>query len=76
MIKNYKAIVDDYVTKVLTGKKLVGKEVVLACARYKADLKRKDLEFRNKEPDKVCAIIENMMVHQQGEDLDGTSLKN
>ena len=76
MIKNYKAIVDDYVTKVLTGKKLVGKEVILACARYKADLKRKDLEFRNKEPDKVCAIIENMMVHQQGEALDGTSLKN
>ena len=73
---SYKQIVDTYVDQVLKGKKKVGKEVVLACARYKADLKRKDLEFRQKDPDKVIAIIETMLVHQQGEALDGTPLMN
>lgn len=76
MNKTYKAQVDAYVEGVLNGSRRVGKEVVQACARYRADLQRDDLEFKNKEPDKAIAIIETMMVHKQGESLDGEPLKN
>ncbi|MBQ6815582.1 MAG: terminase large subunit [Lachnospiraceae bacterium] len=48
----------------------------MACARFNADLKRKDLELRTKEPDFVIGIIERTMVHKQGEDLDGNPLMN
>lgn len=76
MSKTYKDRVDDYVEKVLTEKKRAGKETIMACARYRADLQRDDLEFHTKEPDKAIAIIETMMVHKQGESLDGKPLKN
>lgn len=76
MINSYKEKVDAYVDSVLSGKRIAGKEIVLACARYRADLKREDLEFRTKEPDKAIAIIETMMVHKQGESIDGTPLMN
>lgn len=76
MINTYKDKVDAYVEAVLSGKRLAGKEVILACSRYRADLQREELEFHTKEPDKVIAIIENMMVHKQGESIDGTPLMN
>lgn len=76
MAKTHQNEVDEYVEEVLTGKKIVGKEVVLACARYKADLQRDDLELRPKEADMTINIIEGMMVHSKGESLDGTSLMN
>ena len=68
---SYKAKVDQYVKNVLNGKKLVGKEVYQACQRYNDDLKREDLEFRQKDADLVIGIIERTMVHKQGEDLEG-----
>lgn len=74
--KSYKDIALAYVKDVLKGKRKVGKEVVMACARFSADLKRKDLELRTKEPDFVIGIIERTMVHKQGEDLEGNSLMN
>ena len=73
---SYKAKVDQYVKNVLTGKKLVGKEVYQACQRYSDDLKREDLEFRQKDADLVIGIIERTMVHKQGEDLEGNPLMN
>ena len=76
MAKTHQNEVDNYVEEVLTGKKIVGKEVVLACARYKADLQREDLELRPKEADMTINIIEGMMVHSKGESLDGSSLMN
>ena len=74
--KSYKEIAIKYTKDVLKGKRIVGKEVVLACARFQKDLKRKDLELRTKEPDLVIGIIERTMVHKQGEDLEGKPLMN
>lgn len=56
------------------GKHIVGEEIKKACARYLADLKRKDLELRTTDPDLVINIIQNTLVHQQGEDLEGNPL--
>ena len=50
--------------------------MVQAAERFLNDLKRSDLELHTKEPDFVIGIIERLMVHQQGEALDGTPLKN
>lgn len=74
--KSYKQIAIKYADDVLSGKKIVGKEIILACARFKQDLKRDDLELRTKEPDLVIGIIEKTMVHKQGEDLEGKPLMN
>ena len=76
MVKSHKKDVDTYVEGVLKGKLIVGKEVVLACARYKADLQQDKFDFREKEADKVINIMETMMVHAKGEDLEGNSLMN
>lgn len=74
--KSYKQIAIKYADNVLSGKKIVGKEIILACVRFKQDLKRDDLELRTKEPDLVIGIIEKTMVHKQGEDLEGKPLMN
>lgn len=76
MARSHKKDVDTYVEGVLKGKLIVGKEIVLACARYKADLQRDEFYFREKEADKVINIMETMMVHAKGEDLEGNSLMN
>lgn len=48
----------------------------MACMRFVADLNRDDLELHTLEPDFVIGIIEQVMVHKQGEDLQGTPLMN
>ena len=73
-IQSYKKIALTYADAVISGKKRAGKEVLLACIRFKKDLKREDLELRTKEPDFVINIIQRTMVHKQGETLDGVSL--
>lgn len=73
---SHKNDVDNYVENVLNGQLIVGKEVILACARYKADLQREEFDFRNKMADKVIDIMEKMTVHAKGEDLEGHSLMN
>ena len=74
--KSYKAIAIKYADAVIAGKRIVGKEVILACIRFKKDLEREELELRTKEPDLVIGIIERTMVHKQGESLDGKPLMN
>lgn len=74
MAKSYKKIAIKYAQDVVEGKKTVGKEVVLACKRFLADMERYDLH--TKEPDFVIGIIEKLMVHKQGEDMTGKSLVN
>lgn len=74
--KSYKDIAIKYADDVIAGKKIVGKEVILACVRFKKDLQRENLELHTKEPDFVIGIIEKTMVHKQGEALDGTPLMN
>ena len=74
-MKSNKREVSRYVDNVITGKeKRAGAEIVAACERYKADLKRDDLEFRTKDPDTVIAIIEGTLVHMKGEDIKGEPL--
>ena len=48
----------------------------MACIRFMADLNRDELELHTKEPDFVIGIIEQVMVHKQGEDLQGNPLMN
>lgn len=76
MESKYKPIAMKYATDVVDGNIIAGKEIVLACQRFFDDLKRDDLELHSKEPDFVCGIIEKLMVHKQGETLDGTPLTN
>ena len=73
-MRDYKKIVDKYVDSVLTGKKIAGEDIVYACRRYRDDLKRDDLEFRKKDPDTVCALMEGTLVHMKGESMKGEPL--
>lgn len=76
MAKCYKQTAIDYADAVIHGRRKAGKEIILACFRFLGDLKRDDLELRTKEPDFVIGIIERLMVHMKGEDLQGNSLVN
>ena len=74
-IKSYKKIVDQYVDDVISGKeKRAGAEIVAACRRYREDMERDDLELRTRDPDIAINIIQQTMVHAQGEDLEGHPL--
>lgn len=59
-----------------SGELICGAEVKAAAERFLRDMERDDLTLRTKEPDFVCGIIERLMVHKQGEALDGTPLTN
>ena len=72
--KDYIAIANKYAEDVIAGKIIAGKEVVLACKRYKKDLKRKDIELRPRDPNAACSIMEGFFVHAQGEDMKGRPL--
>lgn len=74
--KSYKEIAIKYARDVVSGDLICGAEVVLAAKRFLSDLERDDLELHTTEPDFVIGIIEKLMVHQQGEALDGTPLMN
>lgn len=51
-----------------------GRDEILACKRFLADLKRNDLEFRTHDADFVIGAIEGTIVHRKGQRLDGTPL--
>lgn len=76
MASKYKQTALKYAKDVIAGKQIACKEIVKACERFEKDLKRKDIELRTKEPDFVIGIIEKLMVHRQGEDMDGRPLMN
>lgn len=75
MAESFKKVAVDYAKTVVSGKKIAGKEVILACERFLNDLKRKDLELRTREPDLAINIMQKFLVHQQGEDLEGNPLQ-
>ena len=75
MAKSFKKVADKFADDVISGRKVAGKEIILACERYKKDLQREDLELRTNDPDFCINIIQNILVHQQGEDLDGNPLQ-
>ena len=72
--KNYKDIAIKYADDAISGKIIIGDDVVEACKRFKADLERDDLEFKTKEADAAVSIMEGMFVHRKGEAPDGTPL--
>jgi phage terminase large subunit-like protein len=49
-----------YVNNVLDGSIVTGKNIQLACERFKSDLLRKDLEFRENEVDRAINFISTL----------------
>lgn len=72
--KHYKKIAVDYAQKVVGGDIVAADGVINACHRFLKDLEREDLEYRDSQPDAAITIIENMLVHRQGEDINGKPL--
>lgn len=75
MAKKYRDVCIKYAKDVVDGKIIIGNDVVSACKRFLKDLKRKDIELRNGDPDFAINIMQKTLVHQQGEDLDGNPLQ-
>ena len=57
MAKSFKKVADKFADDVISGRKVAGKEIILACERYKKDLQREDLELRTNDPDFCINII-------------------
>lgn len=74
-MKDYIGIAKQYADDVISGKVIIGRDVVAACERFQRDLKRDDLELRTHDACLIMSIIENTIVHSQGEALDGTPLQ-
>ena len=74
--KRFKKVAVAYAMAVVSGEIIVGAEIIAAARRFLADLERKDLTLRTKDADFVCNIVERIMVHKQGQKLDGTPLTN
>lgn len=72
--EQYRHVAIKYADDVISGKIIAGAEIIDACKRFKEDLKRKDIELRARDPDLVISIIRRIMVHAQGEDLEGHPL--
>ncbi len=72
---SYKQRAIRYAKDVVAGKIIAGNNV-RECQRFLDDLKRDDLELREKDADFVIGIIETIMVHRQGEALTGEPLTN
>lgn len=73
-VRCFKDVAIQYADDCINGVKVAGDEIIAACRRFKADLKRDDLELRTKEPDKAINLMQTFFVHAQGEDLDGKPL--
>lgn len=72
--KNYKDVAVKYARDATAGRLICGKEVADAARRFLSDLDRPDLQLHTKEPDFVIGIIERLLVHKQGETLEGVPL--
>jgi len=74
MAKHYRETAIQYADDVVAGRIIIGEDVVNACRRFQQDLQRDDIELRMRDPDLAINIIQTMMVHRQGEALDGTPM--
>lgn len=72
--KHFKAV-KKYADDVVKGNIVAGNEIIKACQRFHNDLKRDDLEMNELEADLAINIMESMLVHQQGEDIEGNPLQ-
>lgn len=73
--KSYYARATAYARAVVAGKIIAGNNR-RECERFLSDLKRDDLIIKKKDADFVCGFIEQIFVHEKGEEIDGTPLKN
>lgn len=73
-MKSYRSTAIRYAEDVVSGKIIAGKYRILACQRFLDDLKRDDIELRDRDPDFCINIIQKTLVHMKGEALDGTPL--
>lgn len=74
--KRFKKVAVAYARAAVAGEIIVGAEVVAAARRFLTDMERPDLTLRTRDADFVCNIVERIMVHKQGQALDGTPLTN
>jgi len=74
--KRYKSVALKYAKAAANDEINCGAEIKAAARRFLADMEREDIELHTKEPDFVCSVIERIMVHKQGENLDGKPLTN
>ena len=72
--KHYKQTAIQYADDVVAGRIIIGEDVVNACRRFQQDLQREDIELRMRDPDLAINIMQTMLVHRQGEALDGTPM--
>ena len=72
--KDYCKTAKQFALDVISGKKVAGAEVAMACQRFLDDLERDDIELRPRDPNAVLSIMEGFFVHQQGEDMKGKPL--
>ncbi len=73
--KTHFEVAKQYAADVIAGKIIASDDVINACKRFEADLKRKDLEVRCSQADLVINIIEKFFVHKQGESIEGIPLQ-
>ena len=72
--KDYEHIAKQYAEDTVSGRRIEGSDIVMACKRYLDDLARSDLKLNTKTANAVCSIMEGFFVHAQGESIDGTPL--
>lgn len=75
MVSKFKDQVIQYAKNVVAGKVKAGGNV-RECKRFLDDLKRDDIELRTRDPDLVIMLIQKLIVHKQGETLEGHPLMN
>lgn len=68
-------IVSKYTEDIVTGQIPANEYQIKGVARYLKDLKNKDYDFNPRDAEFVIHIIENTLIHAQGELLDGTPLQ-
>lgn len=69
-------IVMDYVESVLSGEKLAAVEVRQACQRFRDALEDDRFDYRPRDAEFVCKIIETTIVFDKGQDIEGNPLTN
>lgn len=69
-------IVMEYANSIVEGRKIACKEQIQGCNRFLKDLKNPKYEFNPKDAEFVIGIIEKTFVHAQGENIDGTPLRD
>ena len=68
--KNYLTVFK-FVNDTISGARPANLEQIQSCQRFLKTLENPDYEFKPSEPEKIIRIIENTLVHSQGENIAG-----